>query len=42
MLNLFKTRNTQRPLFKLNGMAICLHLESLDREILQIKIKIFE
>ena len=32
----------QRPLFKLYGMAICLNLESLDSEILQIKITIFE
>ena len=38
ILNFLKIRNTQRSLFKLYGMAICLNLESLDREILQIKI----
>ena len=41
-LNFFKNRNTQRSLLELYGMAICLNLESLDREILQIKITIFE
>ena len=42
ILNLFKIRNTQLLLFKLYGMAMCLNLESLDREILQMKITIFE
>ena len=36
ILILFKIQNTQLPLFKLYGMAMCLNLESL--EILQIKI----
>ena len=38
ILNLFKSLNTQPPLFKLYGMAMCLKLESLDPEILQFKI----
>ena len=34
ILNPLKIRTTQRPLFKLYGMAMCLNLESLDRKIL--------
>ena len=38
MIPLKKNRNAEPPLFKLYGMALSLNLESLDCEILQMKI----
>ena len=36
-----RNRNSNPPFFKLSGVAMCLNLESLVREILQLKISFF-